>query len=567
MQLRPYQHEAVEATWGALCNLPGSPLIVLPTGAGKSLVIAKLAQDAVERFNGRVLVVAHRKELLDQNADKIRRLVPTMKVGLFSAGLRRWDAESEIVCAGIQSCYKKATAFGARHLVLIDEVHLVPGNGEGMYRTFLDELRGANPKLRMVGLTATPFRTGEGSLCGEDRLFQRIAYTAEIKPLIDGGYLSPVTSKQVEAEQDTSRLHTRNGEFVPREVEDLFDQAAVTKAAVAEIVAKTAQRRAILIFAASVKHAQHVADEIAQQTGEDVGLVTGETTPLERSATLSRFRGDGLGLMPLRWLVNVDVLTTGFDSPNIDAIAVLRATQSPGLFAQICGRGFRLFPGKRDCLVLDFGQNIKRHGPLDASDYGLRAERRGTGSGDGEAPAKECPNCGEPSALTARECTCGLAFPPPPPRHEAGAGDDEILAANEPPRTWEVEGARACLWTNRKTGSRTMRVDYDVVPPGGNMRDVISEWVCLEHAGFAGTKAQQWWAKRCAIEPRSIEHAVELWEAGAVAIPRQITTKKDGRWQRITDYVLDEALNPEGVFEDQEPVDAWESRIDDFIPF
>lgn len=532
------------------------------------MVIAKLAQDAVERFAGRVLVVAHRKELLEQNADKIRRLIPTRKVGIFSAGLRRWDAESEIVCAGIQSCYKKATAFGARHLVLIDEVHLVPSNGEGMYRTFLDDLRAANPRLRMVGLTATPFRTGEGSLCGEDRLFQRVAYNAEIKPLIDAGYLSPVISRPVDAEQDTSRLHTRNGEFIPREVEDLFDQAAVTKAAVAEIVAKTAQRRAILIFAAGVNHARHVADEIAKQTGEDVGLVTGETTPLERSATLARFRGDGLNLSPLRWLVNVDVLTTGFDSPNIDAIAVLRATQSPGLFAQICGRGFRLFPGKKDCLVLDFGQNIKRHGPLDARDYGLRSERRGGGAGDGEAPTKNCPNCNEPNALTARECSCGLAFPPPPPRHEAGAGDAEILAANEPPRTWEVEGARVCLWTNRKTGSRTLRVDYDVVPPGGNMRDVISEWVCLEHDGFAGQKAAQWWAKRCAVPAESIEHAVELWEAGAVAVPRAITTKRDGRWQRVVEYVLEEALNPEGVLvEDHaEPVDAW-ARSDDEIPF
>jgi DNA repair protein RadD len=426
-------------------------------------------------------------------------------------------------------------------------------------------LRAANPKLRLVGLTATPFRTGEGSLCGEDRLFQRIAYNAEIKPLIDAGYLSPVTSKPVDAEQDTSKLHTRNGEFVPREVQDLFDQTAVTKAAVAEIIAKTAQRRSILVFAASVNHAQHVADEIAQQTGEDVGIVTGETSPLERASTLKRFQNSWL-----RWLINVDVLTTGFDAPNIDAIAVLRATQSPGLFAQICGRGFRLFPGKKDCLVLDFGQNIKRHGPLDATDYGLRQPKRGgNGESDGEAPSKICPNCNEPNALTARECECGLAFPPPPPRHEAGAGNDEILAANEPPRVWECDGPiNACLWTNRKTGSRTLRVDYDVQAAGGNMRDVISEWVCLEHDGYAGTKAQQWWAKRCAIPAESIEHACELWEAGAVALPRQITTKKDGRWQRIVDYVLDEAANPDGELSEPQaaPVDAW-AMAEDEIPF
>jgi DNA repair protein RadD len=566
MELRPYQNEAVNAAWMQLCELPGSPLVVMPTGSGKSLVIAQLAKDAVERFGGRVLVVAHRKELLDQNADKIRKLLPSVKVGLFSAGLRRWDAESEIVCAGIQSCFKKATAFGARHLVIVDEVHLVPNNGEGMYRTFLDSLRAANPKLRMVGLTATPYRTGEGAMCGEDRLFQRICYTAQIKPLIDAGYLSPITSNPVDHAADTSSLHVRGGEFIAREVEDLFDQTKMTQAAVNEIVAKTVGRKSILVFSAGVNHARHVAEEIERLTGECVGLVTGETLDLERSSTLARFKNGWL-----RWLVNVDVLTTGYDAPNIDCIAVLRATKSPGLFAQICGRGFRLFPGKLNCLVLDFGQNIKRHGPLDADDYGLRLEPAKSGDGDGEAPTKNCPNCGQSLPLVVRACDCGWQFPPPPPRHDANADSEEILAANVPPQTWDVEGCRVQLWTNRKTSTRTLRVDYECVAVDGNMREAISEWVCLEHDGFAGGKAAKWWAERCATRVSNIESAVNLWEAGAVAVPRQITTKKDGRWWRVISYVLEDAANPDAdlatIAATATTHDGWETDVEDFIPF
>lgn len=535
MQLRDYQSEAVNATWAWLCTQAGNPLIVLPTGGGKAILCAQLAKDALG-FGVRVLILAHRKELLEQNADKVARLLPGVDVGIYSAGLKSRDTDHDIVCAGIQSCWKRAGDFGARQLVVIDEAHLIATSGEGMYRKFLDDIRAINHKARLVGLTATPYRTGEGSLIGPHKLFQGISYEAKIPRLIDGGYLSPITSKSAEASADTSGLKIRGGEFVAGEVEQLFGVEATVRAAVAELVAKVAGRKSVLVFAAGVGHASQVAEEIHRVTGETVGVVTGETFAMERASFLSLFRRGSL-----RWLVNVDVLTTGFDAPNIDAIAVLRATCSPGLFAQICGRGFRLAPGKSDCLVLDFGENIKRHGPLDSSDYGALKTKRLMMEQSG--PTRTCPNCGEVVPISATECACGFLFPrQATPRHGEQAGSDAILTTQIEPEHWVVEAVSMRLWTRKKDGSRTLRVDYECQRDGvsGNLAaEVISEWICLEHEGFAGRKASEWWRKRCREIPESIEHAVELFDRGAVATPRAITTRKEGKFYRITAYQLD----------------------------
>ena len=231
-QLRDYQQEACDSAWSDLCALPGNPLIVLPTGAGKSLVIAELCRKAVQEFGGRVMVLQHRQELIQQNGDKVKSLLPFgITTGYHSAGLRRHATDEQVILAGIQSVHKKANLFGERHLAIVDEAHLVPSDGDGMYRTFLNDLRSINPKLRVIGLTATPYRTGDGSLCGRNKLFQRICYEAKIPRLIEGGYLSKVTNVVADGTQDTSGLHVRQGEFIAGEVNQLFDDNGKVNAA------------------------------------------------------------------------------------------------------------------------------------------------------------------------------------------------------------------------------------------------------------------------------------------------------------------------------------------------
>jgi DNA repair protein RadD len=524
MPLYWYQSEACEAAWSHLCGQSGNPVVVLPTGAGKSWVIAELCRAAVQDYSGRVIVLAHRKELLEQNAAKIGGLLPPgVSLGLYSAGLREREVASSVVVAGIQSVYKRAEDFGERNLVLIDEVHLVPHDGEGMYRRFLGRLREINPGLRMVGLTATPYRTGEGAVCRADALFQKVCYEASIPRLIKEGFLSPVFSVPADETVDTSGLHVRGGEFVASEVETLFDSRVVL--ACQEIAEKTRGRRSVLVFCSGVAHAQHVATTLEMGTGERVGIVTGGTPDLERAETLARFKRGNL-----RFLCNVDVLTTGFDAPGIDAIALLRATLSPGLYAQMCGRGLRKAEGKADCLILDFGENIKRHGPLDSIEFGKR------GSALGTAPEKICPNCGEPSHASAGQClTCGWVYPARDIKHGTEADNTPVLST---PVTWTVEEVRFSRHRKKKgVGPDTLRVDY--LCTGAGPAKTISEWVCLEHDGWARKKAHKWWRERSKAPVPDIETAISLFLRGAVASPSRITTIKEGKFWRVTKYDLD----------------------------
>jgi DNA repair protein RadD len=544
-ELRYYQREACDAAWQhlKLGKEAGNPLIESPTGTGKSLIIAELCRAAVQEFNGRVMVLAHRKELLEQNASKVKSLLPLgITCGLYSAGLRRFAMDDAVIVAGIQSVYKKAGDFGRRHLVVVDEAHLVPKDGEGMYRKFLGDLEAINPKLRIIGLTATPFRTDSGPLCSPDGLFQKICYKANLAKMIADGFLTPLTNQVGKTNYDTSTLKIRGGEFVQADMGRLFDDDNKTQASCLEIVQSCHDRKSIIVFTSSVSHAEHVANTLGQLTSQEVGVVTGESKPLERETVLRRFKEGNL-----RWLVNVDVLTTGFDATRIDAIAILRATMSPGLFVQICGRGMRLHPGKENCLVLDYGENFKRHGALDAIDFGKPKKvrgKQGAGSGSGN---KQCPNCNEWVAPSTRQCECGFIFL----NHQGEADTSSDIMAT--PKKWEVVNVdmqRHIKKSSLEGTPDTLRVTYTVQPidrseQGTLTEETISEWVCIEHDGFARRKAEMWWVARSLVPcPDTIEEALDWWKRGAIGSPEVITTIRKGRFNEI--------LSTQGIYKPEE---------------
>jgi DNA repair protein RadD len=532
MQLRPYQREAVDAVYEFLRTRDDNPCVVIPTAGGKTPIMATICRDAVQTWNGRVLILAHVKELLEQAAEKLHAVAPVMPVGIYSAGLKRRDLGYAVTIAGIQSVYEKADDVGSVDLVIVDEAHLIPPDGEGMYRQFLAEMKNVNPLVRVIGLTATPFRMKTGTICAPDSILNEICYEISVRELIVQGYLCTLRTKAGSLKPDTQQLHVRGGEYIAGEVEELMDTDNLVLSACREIVEHARDRKSVLIFGSGVKHGMHIADVLRSRHKVECGFVCGETLPFERDEALRRFRtGD------LKFLCNVNVLTTGFDAPNIDCVALVRPTLSPGLYYQMVGRGFRLHPGKTDCLVLDFGGNVMRHGPVD------RLRVAGQVSGEGEAPAKECPQCHEIIAAGYGICPgCGHVFPPRENRkHDASASGDGILADQASRAEYEVEETFYAVHIKRDAppdAPRTMRVDYRI-----GFNNHVSEWVCFEHDGYARQKAVHWWRARSSEPvPDSADQAVELAEMGALARTRAITVlrKPNDRYDRIVGYQLDD---------------------------
>jgi len=530
MILRDYQKAAVESVYRHLRNHDDNPVVVIPTGGGKTPVIATICGDVVDLWKGRVLVLSHVKELLEQTSSHLSDLVGADTVGLYSAGLSRRQTDQPITVAGIQSVYKRAGELWENDIVIVDECHLIPEKCNGMYRSLLAEMKSMNPELRVVGMTATPFRMKAGEICTPTHFLNQVCYEVGIKELIRQGYLCPVTCKGGKKRIDTSGLSVIGGEFARGEAEALMNDQAVVAAACSEIAERTKDRKATLIFCAGILHAQHVARVLQQEHGLEVGEVYGETHSILRSGILDDFKSGAL-----KHVVNVNVLTTGFDAPNIDCVAMLRPTMSAGLYYQMVGRGFRMCEGKENCLILDYAGNVIRHGPVDQVEIRKKKKR-----GSQDAPAKQCPECDELIACGYKICPeCGYEFPEPAVTHGGKAGSEEIISGKSETNAWPVMGISYPVHEkkgNSPDDPKTMRVEYRL-----GWSKYQSEWICVEHDGFAWGKAQEWWAKRSnAAFPDSAADAVTLAGAGAIAETKSISlTETSGeRFGKIVGYVL-----------------------------
>jgi DNA repair protein RadD len=555
--LRRYQQEAVEAVYRHLRERDDNPCVVIPTAGGKTPLAATICRDAVQLWNGRVLILAHVKELLAQAAEKLRAVAPDLPVGIYSAGLKRRDLGYAVTIAGIQSVYQKAADVGAVDLTIVDEAHLIAPEGEGMYSQFLADMKVINPRVRVIGLTATPFRMKSGTICAPENILNAVCYEVGVRELIVQGYLCPLRTKAGRLKPNTDSLHIRAGEFIASEVEALMDEDNLVLAACREIVEYTQDRRSVLIFASGVRHGQHFAETLRTRHQVECGFVAGETLPFERDATLRRFHAG-----ELKYLCNVNVLTTGFDVPNIDCVVLLRPTNSPGLYYQMVGRSFRISPGKSDALVLDFGGNILRHGPVDA----LRVAA--PTSGKGEAPVRECPECRALIAAGYATCPdCGYEFPQRERRrHEATATDAGILSDQVTRSEHEVLDTYYAVHIKRDAppdALRTLRVDYKI-----GFNEYVSEWVCFEHEGFPRRKAEAWWRQRSFDPiPESAERAVELIDGGALAPTLAITVehKPGDPFERVVAHVLGE--KPPPLDAEGEPPEVACPFPDDEVPF
>jgi len=361
-KLRPYQQTAVDNTINYFKKTAAPGVIVLPTGAGKSLVIAELAKIA----KGRVLVLAHVKELVEQNHEKYESY--NLKAGLYSAGLNRKESTGKVIFGSIQSVARADNSFFKDFtLLIIDECHRVSLEEDTQYSIVIKKLRQNTPKIRIMGLTATPYRLGVGWIyqynyqgvlqTEEDRFFKQCVFELPLEYMIKNNYLTPPVKVDIPVTSyDFSELTQSGKMYSTKEVEELLNQQKrLTPLIIKNIIdiTESYHRKGVMLFSSTVKHAKEILSYLPE---DQAMLIIGDTEDSKRDQIISDFKDK-----KFKYLVNVSVLTTGFDAPHVDVIAILRPTESVSLYQQIIGRGLRLDKGKTDCFVLDYtgmGHNI-----------------------------------------------------------------------------------------------------------------------------------------------------------------------------------------------------------------
>lgn len=522
LELRPYQEAALAGLNAYFNRARGNPVIVAPTGSGKSLMIATFCQRALRDWpTTTILMLTHVRELVQQNADELLELWPEAPLGIYSAGLGLRQVRP-ITFGGIQSIYDQAEKLGHVDLVLVDEAHLVPHAGEGMYRTLIGDLVKINPHLKVIGFTATPFRTDSGRLTEPGGIFTDIAYDIDLLSLIRQSYLCRLVSYQVneEATIDTMFIPIRAGEYAAGALE----KAAldVVGASVSELVKLGARRKSWLVFASGVDHGFDVARRLSDDYKIPARMVAGDTPKDQRDEMIAQFKAG-----ELRCLVNANVLTTGFNAPNTDLIALLRATCSPGLLVQMCGRGMRNAPGKRDCLVLDFGGNFDRHGPINA----IRPRKRradGTLDRPESVVPRICFVCGHQEVVRSEVCeNCESAWPKRDVTHDKTPSTAAVIFE---PADFLVKGIAYARHISRKEGKPDSMVASYHTDNGW-----VDEWVCLEHTGYARQKASVWWSQRGMMPvPATVEEALERIDE--LRMPEKVKVGMEGNFFRVLQH-------------------------------
>lgn len=539
LKLRPYQRAAIDGLYNYWSDKKGdNPIIVAPTGSGKSLIIAHLIKDAMSYPGTRVLILTHVKELLEQNASELVALYPEADVGFYSASLKKKVLRKPITFAGIQSIHKKAYQMvPAPDLVIVDEAHLIPKTDGTRYNKFLSDLRICNPGVKVVGLTATNYRLDSGYLHeGDNAIFDGVAYDIPVADLMEQGFLAPVISKSGVKTIDLSNVGKRGGEYIESELAKAASDPELVTETVAEIVRYGSERKAWLVFACGVNHAELLRAEF-ETHGIEADVVTGSDGMSARADKIERFRRGGS-----KCLINVNVLTTGFNVPHVDLVAIVRATESTGLYIQIVGRGTRIAPGKENCLVLDYGDNVMRHGFIDQIKPKIKGRTE-----DGEAPVKKCPECLTVNHAAVRVCIeCGHQFPPPQFNHGTKAYSGAMISTQVQAEWVDVDDVGYSRW--RKEGKPdSIRVTYYC----GLIK--VSEWLCPDHGGYAAERYQK---RMPSLGASAMTTEDAMQECDHWIKPRRIKVKPNDKFYDIVqlDYSQPKRLTAEELAELQEPL-------------
>lgn len=532
MILRPYQSRTVSdlfAWWIKHQETSDIPLLVLPTAAGKSVICAEIVRSMYEQwpdYEPRTVVLVPSKELAEQNADKLVKLLPTnIHVGFVSASLGKKTYHADVIVATIGSIAKSAHMLGNIKCVIIDEAHLVNSKDAGMFRSFLKDLA-KYCEFRTVGMTATPFRGNQVWLTdGDAPLFTGIASNVTMRELLDQKYIAPLVppTERIGTRIDASTVGIANGDYKIGELSDVV--AKYLQDVAIESVQLAYDRKKWIAFTPSVSNANALCLNL-HNLGIKSAVVCGETPKDDRERLIAQFRRG-----EVRCLVTVLALSVGFDVPDVDCIVWCRPTKSPVLYVQGMGRGVRIAEGKSDCLVLDFTDTVERLGPVDTIKG--RAKNK---SGNKEAPFVICDACGARNHATAMVCVeCGATIREPDEEPKKAQVSLAALLSTQTQQTviWH-DVTRVEYRLHQKEGKPdSLRVDYY-----SGILQIVSEWVCFDHGGYARQKADAWFQKRKPPQythsPGSVNQILEWIASGfQLAVPTKIATRRNGKFTEV----------------------------------
>ncbi|EOV6294073.1 TPA: DEAD/DEAH box helicase [Vibrio parahaemolyticus] len=579
--LRPYQADSVKAVIHYFRKHSTPAVIALPTGAGKSLVIAELARLA----KGRVLALAHVKELVEQNHAKYEGY--GLKGAIFSAGLGRKETDQQVVFASVQSVVRNLDSFKNQFsLLVIDECHRVPDDKNSSYQKVITHLRELNPGIKVLGLTATPYRLGMGWIyqyhtrgqvrTEESRFFRDCIFELPIRYLLDENFLTPARMMDAPVlSYDFSQLKPANtGRYKEAEMDMVIDKAKrATPQIVEQIIQYARERKGVMIFAATVRHAQEIHGLLPE--GE-TAIVIGDTPTPERDAIIQAFKN-----REIKYLVNVSVLTTGFDAPHVDLIAILRPTESVSLYQQIVGRGLRLSEGKNECLVLDYagnsydlyqpevgdpkpdstseiitipcpacGFNNNFWGKLDSNGFllehfGRRCQGYFEDEDTGEREhcgyrfrAKYCGECGADNDIAARichECDATLVDPDKKLKEALNLKDALIFECTE----MDLSVFKS------NDGKSQLKVTYSGEPYQGEGHALVHEFWSLNTKKQKQTFKDQFVRPHLADKHRPFEEASPtrvVANQHRFRLPQFVIARKSGRFWKLRDKIFEDEL-------------------------
>ena len=469
LSLRYYQEEAKQAIKNEFARGERTALFCIPTGGGKTPVLVDMLREMFEcEPHEKFLALSHTKELVRQGTESYARFTGR-QASVYSASLGRKEIGA-VTFGQIQSVSRARYKLNRIRCVLIDECDRIPPDGDGQYQSLIKELSVVNPDLFIIGCTATPYRMGSGLVYGEGRLFNKLCYDAKVLDLISHGYLCKLNGKQFDRPTCLTNVSRAGGDYNQGELDAaMAADVEVIDKSVAEIASYRNERKGCIIFASGEKHGLLV-QEAFRRIGLELPFVTGNTPSSERDDVVARF-----SRMELWGIININVYTVGFDVPHVDLIAMLRPTKSAALYYQTAGRGFRIFPGKTDCVILDFAGNIQEHGPIDTLNERIKMKKKR--KSDQEMPQKICEACGEPNAIGALICVkCSHPFPP---RKIVNHTED---ATNQQPLTvltkLKVTAMRAFRHANKNGGPSTIRLDFF----DGYLK-VASKWLTISQEG------------------------------------------------------------------------------------